>query len=120
MKVLHTAIEVTDLEAMRALYEDLLGLSKSREFQTEDVHNYYVVGECGAEIQFKIVEETTAPGAIDHIAIATDDVDAIVDRAVTEFDSTVIMEPQDLDRVNKRISFITDPEGYSIQLTEQL
>lgn len=120
MDVRHTAIEVVDLDAMRDFYEGLLGLDRSREFKTKDTHNYYVVGSGTAEIQFRVVDEKATPAGIHHIAVTTDDVDTTVDEAVAEWDSDVEMEPRTLDRVNQRIAFITDPEGYTVELIEDL
>lgn len=120
MDVLHTAIEVEDLDSMRDFYENLLGLDHSREFETSDMHNYYVVGSGPTEIQFRIVDEKASPTGIHHIAIATDDVDAVVEEAVREWDCDVEMEPTTIDRVDRRIAFISDPEGYTVELVEEL
>lgn len=120
MDVLHTAIEVEDLEAMRDFYEGLLGLEYSRDFETSDMHNYYVVGSGPAEIQFRIVDEKPSPTGIHHLAIATTDVDAVVKEARAEWESDVKMDPTTIDRVNRRIAFITDPEGYTVELIEEL
>lgn len=120
MDVLHTAIEVEDLPAMIDFYEDVLGLERTREFETETVHNYYVAGEGPAEIQFRVVDEPPDPSGIHHLAIATDDVDAVVDRAVEDWDSEVVMEPRTLERVHLRVAFITDPEGYTVELIEEV
>lgn len=120
MDVRHTAIEVVDLDAMKAFYEGVLGLEHSRDFQTDDMHNYYVVGSGPAEIQFRVVDEKADPAGIHHIAVATDDVDAVVETAVQEWDSQVHMSPRTIDRVGQRIAFITDPEGYTLELIEDL
>lgn len=120
MDVLHTAIEVVDLEAMRGFYEGLLGLEHSRDFETDDVHNYFVAGTGPAELQFRVVEEKSHPAGIHHIAIAVDGVDAIVSQAVDEWESDVEMAPTTLEQVNSRIAFITDPEGYTVELIEEL
>lgn len=120
MDVRHTAIEVVDLETTKAFYEGVLGLEHSRDFETNDMHNYYVVGSGPAEIQFRVVDEKPAPAGIHHIAVATEDVDAVVETAVQEWDSQVHMPPRTIDRVGQRIAFITDPEGYTIELIEDL
>lgn len=120
MDVLHTAIEIVDLESMRGFYEGLLGLEHSRDFETNDIHNYYVTGSGPAEIQFRVVEEKATPAGIHHLAVATDDVDGTVETAVASWDSEVVMAPRTLNRVDRRIAFISDPEGYTVELIEGL
>lgn len=118
MDVLHVAIEVTDLEAMRGFYEDLLGLHHTREHETRGHRNYYVAGSGSTELQFRVVDEPVEPSDIDHIAIACEDVDAVVERAVEEYDSEIIREPESLTRKPIRLAEITDPEGYTVHLIE--
>jgi lactoylglutathione lyase len=119
MDVLHTAIEVTDIETTRAFYEDLLGLEHTRDYEQGGVRNHYVGGESG-EIQFREVASAPSPAGIDHLAVAADDVDATVERAVEAWDATVERQPQTLERVNRRLAAITDPDGYTVHLIEEL
>ena len=90
MDVLHTAIEVSDLDATRAFHE-VLGLDRSREYTKDGVTNYYVTGVGPGELQFRVVDDAPDPVGIEHIAIAADDVDATVADAE---------EPRTLERVN--------------------
>ncbi|MFB6195913.1 MAG: VOC family protein [Haloplanus sp.] len=120
MDVLHTAIEVTDLDATRAFYEELLGLDYSREYERDGVRNYYVTGESPAELQFRVVDEAPDPAGIEHVAIAAEDVDATVQEAVDEYGATVERAPATLERVNRRLAAITDPDGYTVHLIEEL
>lgn len=120
MDVRHTAIEVEDLDETRRFYEGLLGLEHSRDYEVRGVRNYYVTGTGPAEIQFREVDEQPAPAGINHIAIGVDDVDATVERAVSEWDSTVLREPATLERVDQRLAAITDPAGYTVHLLEDL
>lgn len=120
MDVLHVALEVEDLEEMRDFYEGLLGLERTREYETRGVRNYYVSGAGPTELQFREVPDPGDPAGIDHIAIATDDVDATVDAAVSDYGSSIEREPATLERVNKRLAAITDPAGYTVHLLEEL
>ena len=120
MDVLHTAIEVGDLDTTREFYEGLLGLECTRQFEARGQQNYYVGGAGSAELQFKVVDEVPEPSGIHHVAIATTDVDAVVERAVTEWDTTVEMEPRTLDRKSIRLAAVTDPDGYTVHLIEEV
>ena len=120
MDVLHTAIEVVDLETTCGFYEDFLGLEHTRDFELDGVYNYYVSGSGPAEIQFRVVEEKPDPAGIDHLAVAVDDVDAVVEEAQREWESDVETEPTTLEDLGVRIAFITDPEGYTVELIEEL
>jgi len=120
MDVLHTAIEVSDLDATRAFYEELLGLERSREYEKDGVKNYYVTGAGPGELQFRVVDDAPDPGGIEHLAVAADDVDATVADAVAAFDVTVEEEPRTLERVNRRLAVLTDPDGYAVHLIEEV
>lgn len=120
MEVLHTAIEIADLDTSRRFYEDILGLERTREFETGGTHNYYVGGSGTGELQFKVVEEKAEPAGIHHIAIATDDVEATIAKISDEFDLPVTMEPRTIDRKSIRLAEVIDPEGYRVHLIEEL
>jgi lactoylglutathione lyase len=83
MDVLHTAIEVSDLDATRAFYEELLGLDRLREYEKDGVKNYYVTGAGPGELQFRVVDSVPEPTGIEHVAIAAADVDATVGRSTS-------------------------------------
>ncbi|WP_251341589.1 VOC family protein [Haloplanus halophilus] len=120
MDVLHTALEVTDLDETRRFYEDLLGLERSREYEKDGVRNYYVTGSGPAELQFRVVDEVPSPAGIEHVAVAATDVDATVEEAAAEWGDVVEREPATLERVNRRLAVLTDPDGYSVHVIEEL
>ena len=124
MDVLHTAVWVADLDVTSGFYEDVLRLEHSRDFVGGDgVTNYFVTGGSDAEIQFKHdadADVETDPGTMDHLAVAVEDVDVTTDRAVEEFDSRIVDGPMDLEDMGVRVAFITDPDGYTVELIEQL
>jgi lactoylglutathione lyase len=121
MDVLHTAIWVSDLEAMKAFYCDGVGLSFSREFTTDGVRNYFVTGEGPAEIQFKYDPEHNIAvdrDGIDHLAVGVDDVEAMVEHLEDERESEVIKPPTVLEATESTIAFVTDPDGYMLELIQ--
>lgn len=122
MEVLHTAIWVSDLAATREFYCDGIGLAHSRDFETDGVRNYFVRGESDAEIQFKYDPEQeggVAPAGVDHLAVSVDDVRDAVDRLTEEWNSEVITEPTELAQTGSTIAFVTDPDGYAVELIER-
>jgi len=124
MDVLHTAIWVTDLETSKQFYEDILGLETSREFVGGDgVTNCFMTGKSSAEIQFKYdetIDVEISPGTMDHLAVEVQDVDATAERAVEEWGSNIIDGPREMEDLDIRIAFITDPEGYTIEIIQRV
>jgi lactoylglutathione lyase len=120
--VIHTAVWVSDLDETRAFYVDALGLSHTRDFESEGVTNFYVAGDGGAEIQFKHEPGRGAvdPSGIDHVAVSVDDTDAVLDRLRAATDTEVVMGPTTIDAVDVYVAFVTDPDGYLVELVEVL
>ncbi|QLG61750.1 VOC family protein [Halorarum salinum] len=125
MDVLHAALWVDDVEAMDEFYTEGLGLEFSREFEGSDgVRNYFLTGESDTEIQFKhdegVDRESGPSSGFDHVAIAVEDVEDRVDRLVDAFGSEVVRGPDLLADKGIEIAFVTDPEGYVVELIERL
>lgn len=119
MDVLHVALQVEDVESTSGFYEDVLGLHHTRDFEVGGNYNYCVGGEGPAEIQLIEVEEKEAPAGIDHVSVAVDDVNAVVEEATSAWDSEVVRGPTTIEDQAK-IAFISDPEGYTVELIEEL
>jgi len=121
--VLHTAVRVTDLDAMCGFYEGTLGLDDARQFEANGATNYFVSGDGDAEIQFKYDPEETEPvepAGIEHLAVEVADVDGMVDACVEEWDSEIEREAETFEELGLRAAFVTDPEGYVVELIEAL
>lgn len=122
MDVLHTAVWIDDVDATLAFYGDGLGLALEREFERDGVRNYFLGGESDAQIQLRYdgTDREVDPSGIDHLAVAAADVGATVDRLVAEFDSELVAGPTTIEELGIRIAFVTDPEGYVVELIERL
>lgn len=120
--VIHTAIWVSDLAETRAFYVDALGLSHTWDFESEGVTNFYVGSESGAEIQFKHEPGRGAvdPSGIDHVAVSVEDTDAALERLRAETDTEVVMGPTTIDAAGAYVAFVTDPDGYVVELVQTL
>lgn len=122
MDVLHTAIWVSDLKKSKEFYCDGIGLEFSREFTTDDVRNYFVAGEGGTEIQFKYDpnhDVTVERDGVDHLAVGVDSVEETVDHLASERGAEVLKPPTLLEKTGSTIAFVTDPDGYVIELIQR-
>lgn len=119
MELLHTCLNVADVEASVAFYEQL-GFEETWGFESGDTVNRYVADDDGTELQ---LSETagTEPGDSgdlwDHVALGVDDVDA----TVAELDHHgVVKEPGPQPAAGAYTAFVADPDGHHVELIEPL
>jgi len=121
MDVIHTAIWVSDLETARAFFVDALGLEEHWSFTMDGVENVYVGGEHD-EIQLRYDPERADPtpghDALDHVAIAVDDVATETERMVAATNCDVLEGPMRVEAADTKVSFIEGPDGYVVELVE--
>lgn len=124
MDVAHVAIEVADLERSKDFYEGALGLEHEKDFVGPDgVVNYFVRGETDTFVQFKDDPEADGevePSGIAHVALAVEDVDEVFARVEGREDSEVRQEPTTIEDLDVRNAFVTDPDGYVLELEQAL
>ncbi|WP_281193843.1 VOC family protein [Halorubrum sp. F4] len=132
MDVLHAAMWVEDVESAEAFYTEGLGLHRTREFESDDgATNRFVGGKSDTEIQFKYYADGEDPdgdgnaggdqsSGFDHVAVAVDDIEESIATLTEEFDSELLKGPKHLEDKDIRIAFVTDPEGYTVELIEQI
>ena len=123
MDVAHVAIWVSDLERTLEFYEGALGLEHEKDFVADGVRNYFVRGETDTFVQFKHDPDEDGevePSGIAHIALAVDDVDEAFARVEDREDSAVRQEPISRPELSVRNAFVTDPDGYVLELEEEL
>ena len=122
MNVLHTAVWVSSLDETKDFYCDSIGLNHSRDFTTNGVKNYFVAGDADAEIQFKFDPDrdvNVRSDGFDHLAVGVNNVEAVFDRLVNEHGSDVIKKPTTLETTGSTIAFVTDPDGYTVELIQK-
>ena len=123
MDVIHTAIRVSDLEEARAFFVDALGLEEKWSFTLDGVENVYVGGEHG-EIQLRYDPDVDVPEVdretIDRLAVAVEDADAETERMVEETGCEVVDGPVTVEAAEARVAFIEGPDGYVVELVEEL
>lgn len=114
---------MSDLEAAREFFVDGVGLEEKRSFTLDGIENVYVGGDHG-EIQLRHAPEQPAPDPdrsdIDHIALSVDDVDAECERIVDQTGCTVVDGPTTVDIADARIVFLEGPDGYVVELVEDV
>src|SRR6056297_3508093 len=112
MDVIHTALWVSDIERTREFYVDALGLAENWSFTGDDgVENVYIGGDNG-EFQFKYDPEggpDIDSGTIAHVAVSVDSTDPPIHTA-----------PTTMDVLGLRVAFVEDPDGYVVELVEDL
>lgn len=119
MKVLHTAVWVSDIDRTTAFYTETLDLAHTRSVVQNGVLNYFVGGDDDVELQFKYDEtgdQPVEPGGIDHLALEIDDVDDAVAALERDHDIDIVTEPTTLQEHDVRFAMVTDPDGYVVEL----
>ena len=123
MDVIHTALQVSDLERTKEFYEGALGLDYHWDFTHDGVVNYYVGTDDGAELQFKYDESDNGsiePAGIDHLALGVADVDSTFERVVEETGCPVVLEPTTFEAADRRAAFVSDPDGYTVEFVQRV
>ncbi|MGQ3411118.1 VOC family protein [Natrinema sp. LN54] len=123
MDVIHTALWVSDIDRTRGFYIDGLGLTENWSFTGDNgVENVYIGGENG-EFQFKYDpdgETEIDAGSMAHVAVGVDSTDETFERLVEREDPPVETEPTTMDEIDVRVAFVEDPNGYVVELVEEL
>jgi lactoylglutathione lyase len=122
MTLRHTSLPVSDVEETVAFYEDLVGYEVVRSFESDGVENVFVGepdsdAEDDAAVQLVAVGEPVDTGDFEHVALTTDDVDA----AVADLDDDMVDDgPTTMEDLGLRVAFLEDPDGWGIELVEEL
>lgn len=123
MTLRHVALEVPDIEASVEFYEDLVGYEVVRSFEADDGTRNVFVGEPDssqdddAALQLVEADGPVDPGDYVHHALTVED----VDETVADLDDELITGgPEDLEDDGLRVAFIEDPDGWGVELIEEL
>lgn len=129
MRLLHTMLRVGNLQRTIDFYTQVLGMTLLRT--TDRPEQQYTLAFVGygrnpehAEIELTYnygVERYELGTAYGHIAIGVDDIvatcDAVRAKAAT-LGGAITREPGPVKGGNTMIAFITDPDGYKVELIE--
>ncbi len=120
MQIIHTCLNVTDVETSVEWYTENLGFEESWGFEADGTTNRYVADENGVEIQLSETDgvEPNEKGDLwDHLAVGVDDVDEAFE-AIDNFG--VVKAPGDQPEAGARTAFLEDPDGHVIELVAPL
>jgi lactoylglutathione lyase len=126
MRLLHTMLRVSDLEASKKFYCDALGMKVLRESRyPEGKFTLCFVGY-GDEASHSVIElthnwdqsEYAMGDAFGHVAIGTDDIVGACER-VRALGYEVVREPGPMKHGTTVIAFVEDPTGYKVELIER-
>jgi lactoylglutathione lyase len=126
MRLLHTMLRVGDLQRSIDFYTRVLGMTLNRTTERPD-QNYslafvgYGTNPDHAEIELTYnygVESYEIGTAFGHIALGVADVYAAC-KKIREGGGNVTREPGPVKGGTTVIAFVTDPDGYKIELIER-
>ncbi|AUN94259.1 lactoylglutathione lyase [Pseudazoarcus pumilus] len=127
MRLLHTMLRVGDLERSIEFYTQVLGMDLLRRSENPEYeYSLAFVGFDGgnpgqAEIELTYnwgQSEYDMGTAYGHIALGVDDIHAACER-IRAAGGNITREPGPVKGGKTVIAFITDPDGYKIELIER-
>ncbi|NJM58765.1 MAG: lactoylglutathione lyase [Synechococcales cyanobacterium RU_4_20] len=125
MRMLHTMLRVGNLEKSLQFYCDLLGMTKLRQKDYPDGKFTLAFVGYGDETDNTVIELThnweteryEIGDGYGHIALGVDDIYGTCDRIKAQ-GGNVSREPGPMKHGTTVIAFITDPDGYKIELIQ--
>ncbi len=124
-KLIHTMIRVLDLDRSVSFYGQAFGLRESHRLDFPDFMLVYLRGEgSDAEIELTINKGRTEPyshgSGYGHIGFAVTDINGTRKHFETlGFAPTPVKEFRHGETLLARFFFVTDPDGYKIEVLER-
>lgn len=124
-KIIHSMLRVLDLDRSKLFYQQAFGLTPSHELDFEDFALVYLRNEENdMEIELTLNKGRTTAykhgNGYGHIAVCVDDLDAEHERFNTlGIEATDIVEFSPDDNLLARFFFVTDPDGYEIEVLQR-
>lgn len=126
MRILHTMIRVADLEKSIDFYTRILGMTLLRKQDYPEGKFTLAFVGYGREEENSVLELTYNWGvteyeigsAFGHIAIGVNDIYKACED-IKNSGANVIREPGPMQHGSTVIAFVTDPDGYKIELIQE-
>ncbi|GEA62562.1 lactoylglutathione lyase [Vibrio comitans] len=125
-RVLHTMLRVGDLDKSIEFYTKVMGMELLRKNENKEYEYTLAFVGFGDESQGAVIELTYNWGtteydlgdAFGHVAIGYEDIYATCD-AIKAAGGNVTREPGPVKGGSTHIAFVTDPDGYKIELIQR-
>jgi len=122
VKILHTCLNVADLDRSIDFYTKQIGLRfvSRREIKQNNAEIAFLKDEDGLALElthWRDKKALTEGDNFDHIAFAVDDVAETV-QELKRRGVTIAMEPYSLQGSSSKIAFIKDPDGNWLELIQ--
>lgn len=117
-------ISVADLEHSTTFYRDVLGLEEQQRISIPGAEEV-ILGSRDSDGKIQLAQREDVVPPIDHgnalwkLYLYCEDIEAIC-RGVEAFGCKVVSAPQRLEKWPVIVAFITDPDGYSIEVLERV
>jgi len=117
-------INVTDLERSTRFYSEVMGLEVQQHIEIPEAREV-ILGAADSDGKIQLAEQRERKSAINHgdalwkLYVYTDDCQAAYDRAMAFGGCQSQMSPQVLAEWNVTVAFVTDPDGYSIEIVQR-
>ncbi|MCW8328361.1 lactoylglutathione lyase [Photobacterium sp. SDRW27] len=125
-RILHTMLRVGDLDRSIQFYTDIMGMQLLRKHDNEAYKYTLAFVGYGDESTGAVIELTYNWGtteydmgdAFGHIAIGVEDIYATCE-TIKAAGGNVTREPGPVKGGSTHIAFVTDPDGYKIELIQR-
>jgi len=122
MKILHTCLNVTDMDRSIEFYTKQIGLKfvSRREVKQNNAEIAFLKDDAAGALElthWRDKKSLSEGDNFDHIAFETGNIDAIV-RQLRAQGVTIAMEPFSLQGSSSKIAFVNDPDGNWLELIE--
>lgn len=124
-KIIHSMIRVLDLDKSLDFYDKAFGLKPSHQLDFDDFALVYLRNEeSDTEIELTLNKGETTPythgSGYGHVAMCVDDLDAEYARfKELGYEPTDIVAFAPDDNLLARFFFVTDPDGYEIEVLQR-
>ena len=122
MKILHTCLNVSNIDRSIEFYTKHIGLQfiSRREVKQNNAEIAFLQDKDGAAIEltyWRDKKELKEGDNFDHIAFGVSNIDSAI-KDLRDHGVTIAMEPFSLQGSSNKIAFIKDPDGNWLELIE--
>jgi len=122
VKILHTCLNVSNMDKSIDFYREQLGLKfvSRREVKQNNAEIAFMTDEAGGAIElthWRDKKTLTEGDNFDHIAFAVENVESVIGKLRAK-GVTIAMEPFSLQGSSSKIAFIKDPDGNWLELIQ--